>query len=125
MIPYHVATIYPKQYLFLQRSDSSFHWLKMNPSFDEGIETPCQGETLARAIQAAYKMWQADFFTLLNCGFRYSLPVRDQTGCSAFFWQMAKSYSTPNGHYFDEEAGHLCFVDFASTEALAIWRKIR
>lgn len=126
MIPYHIATIYPKQHLFLvKKNDCFFHWLKMNPTFDQGFDTPCNGETIARAIQAAYKIWQTDFFTLVNCGVRYSLPLRDQTGCNALFWQMAKSYATPNGHYFDEQAGHLCFVDFASEEALSIWRKIR
>lgn len=54
---------------------------------------------------------------------RYSLPVRDEVGTNAFFWQMAKSYASSNGHYFDEEAGHMCYVDFASEEALEIWRR--
>jgi hypothetical protein len=46
-------------------------------------------------------------------------------GCKAFFWEMAKSYASYNGRYLDEELGHLCYVDFASQEALSIWRKIR
>lgn len=39
--------------------------------------------------------------------------------------QMAQSYSASNGRYFDQDAGHLCFVDLASKEALEIWKKIR
>ena len=80
---------------------------------------------MAEAIYAAEKKWKADFFALLHCGFRYTLPIRDETGTNAHFHQMAKSYSSSNGRYFDEEVGHMCFVDFASDEALEFWRKIR
>lgn len=83
------------------------------------------GETPAKAISAAYKIWEKEYFRLLHCGFRYSLPTRDETGCNAFFWEMAKSYDSPNGSYFDERLGHPCYVDFASEEALSIWRNVR
>lgn len=77
------------------------------------------------AVEQARGRWKNDFFALLHCGFRYTLPTRDETGTNAHFRQMAQSYSAPNGHYFDEEVGHMCFVDFASQEALEVWRKIR
>lgn len=123
---YHVGSIFPRRYLFLMKLDSSlFQWFKVNSSFEREEEAIPSGETPAKAIFAAHKQWKNDHFRLLNCGFRYSLPVRDETGCNAFFWEMAKSYASPNGSYFDEELGHFCYVDFASQEALSIWRAIR
>lgn len=126
MIPFHIGCVYPKQYLFLKKlDDSTFQWFKVSSSFESEKGTPCMGETSSSAIKAAYKLWKDHYFRLLHCGFCYSLPERDEVGWNAFFWQMAKSYSSLNGHYFDEEVGHLCYVDFASQEALSIWRKIR
>jgi len=54
---------------------------------------------------------------MVNCGFRYTLPERDEHGYNALFHQMAASYATSNGVYFDEESGNNCFVNFASEEA--------
>lgn len=123
---YHVGSIFPRRYLFLMKLDSSlFQWFKVNSSFEREEEALPLEETPAKAIFAAHKQWKKDYFRLLNCGFRYSLPVRDETGCNAFFWEMAKSYASSNGSYFDEELGHFCYVDFASQEALSIWRAIR
>jgi len=126
MNPYHIGSIYPKQYLFLKKNDSSgFQWFKTTPTFDQEEATSCVAETPSLAIQAANKLWKEDFFRLLHCGFRYSLPERDEVGCNAFYWEMAKSYASFNGQYFDDDVGHLCYVDFASQEALAIWRKLQ
>lgn len=123
---YHVGFIFPRRYLFLKKLDSSlFQWFKTTPSLDEEEETPCLGKTPAEAIFSAYANWKDAYFRPLHCGFRYSLPERDEVGCKAFFWEMAKSYSSLNGRYFDEELGHFCYVDFASQEALSIWRKLR
>ncbi len=124
MNPYHVGTINPRQYLFLKKINPSlFQWFKTTSTFDQEEETPCSGKSPAEAIEAAHAKW--DSFRTLNCGFRYSLPERDEVGCNAFFWEMAKSYASFNGPYFDEELGHKCYVDFASQEALSIWRKLR
>lgn len=126
MNPYHVGKIFPSKYLFLKKMDSSlFQWFKLNHAFDKEEETSCVGKTAAEAIHAAYKLWKADHFSLVHCGFRYTLPERDQVGCKALFWEMVKSYTAFNGRFFHEEIGHLCYVDFASQEALSIWRKIR
>ncbi len=114
----HVARIYPKgrpKYLFLKKEDSKYCWEK----------TDCEGTTSVQAIRNAEKRWKDEFFQLVHCGFRYSLPTRDEVGVNANFMQMAQSYSASNGRYFDQDAGHLCFVDLASKEALEIWKKIR
>lgn len=100
--------------------DDTFVWRHM-----DGKEAGCSGSSLEEAILLAKRQWANDFFALLHCGFRYTLPVRDETGVNANFRQMVLSYSVANGRYFDEEVGHLCFVDFASQEALNLWKKIR
>lgn len=118
---YHVGLIYPHQHLFLKKIDPGhFQWFQITNVLNHESATDCIAKTAALAIQDAYKKWGNQFFRLLHCGFCYSLPERDEVGCNAFFWQMAKSYASSNGRYFDEERGHLCYVDFASQEALAL-----
>ncbi len=126
MIPLHVATIEPKQYLFLfQTAENCFQWFLTDPNFQKKRPLTDGAPTLPLAIRQGFKRWEGDFFSLLRCGFRYTLPVRDEVGCNALFHQMAESYSSSNGRYLDAELGHHCYVDFASDEALALWRKIR
>lgn len=115
----HVAAYYPKgrkEYLFLIQKDHATFWWK---------DTSIEAGTLKEAISCASMLFACDYFSLINCGFRYNLPIRDETGTPALFWQMAMSYACSNGHYFDESVGHMCYVDFASLEALDLWRKIK
>lgn len=113
----HVASYYPKgrkAYLFLYLTkEEEYQW--------EG--TSLLAPSLDEALSLARETYSRDYFSPLNCGFRYHLPIRDETGTPAFFWQMAQSYATSNGHYFDKSVGHMCYVDFASKEALELWRK--
>lgn len=126
MIPIHAAAIRQKEYLFLRKvQDNLFQWFLVTPSFQKEEETAFIAETLPLALSQGGKVWKEDSFRLLHCGFRYNLPDRDLVGVNALFWQMVKSYNSFNGHYFDEEVGHMCYVDFASQEALELWRKIR
>lgn len=127
-LPIHAARIKPARhplYLFLKEAEPGcLQWFQTNRSFDKEEATTCKAATIPLAIAAASRFWHHEAFHLLHCGFRYTLPERDEVGCNAFFWQMAKSYSVPNGRYFDPEVGHLCYVDLASQEALSIWRTI-
>lgn len=101
-------------YLFLRKQgDNHFVWY-------EEEETGIVGSTISEAIQNARRNWSAYSFRTVNCGFRYTLPERDEHGCNALFCQMAESYRSSNGVYFDEELGHNCFVSFASQEALSL-----
>jgi hypothetical protein len=126
MIPIHVALIQPKSYLFLRKRENGyFQWFQVNHSFDKEEETPVGGTSCVQAIAAGHKAWKESSFRPLHCGFCYTLPERDEVGMNALFCQMALSYNSPNGRYFDEQVGHFCYVDFASQEALEIWRKIR
>ncbi|NGX61078.1 MAG: hypothetical protein K940chlam9_00558 [Chlamydiae bacterium] len=112
-----------KSLLLEKEGESSYVWKKISLAGSRIEGTDCKGEKLTEAIENGYKTWEG--FSLLHCGFLYTLPARDEMGCNALFWQMAKSYSSSNGRYFDEEVGHLCYVDFASQEALSLWRTIR
>jgi hypothetical protein len=124
-IPIHVAVLSPKRYLFLKKNEEVFCWFHVNDHFEWKEKTPVHGPTIAQAIAEGYKVWERDSFRLVQCGFRYTLPERDEVGSNALFQQMVLSYTSFNGRYFDEEVGHICLVDFASQEALEIWRKIR
>lgn len=112
-------------YLFLRKIDSErYAWFKENKSGTEET-TAIEAHGIAEAIRLANFQWKNAYFTLLNCGFRYTLPERDEHGINALFCQMAASYSTSNGVYFEEELGHLCFVQAASIEARRLWKKLK
>lgn len=113
----HLARIYPKgrlKYIALRKEGKEFVW--------EG--STCCGKSHSEAIAAGRRHFKEVFFKLVSCGFRYSLPIRDETGTNALFSQMVKSYASPRGVYFDEDVGHPCLVKFASEEALSYWKKI-
>lgn len=111
-------------YLLL-RQIGTYHyaWFINNHDGNES-ETPVWGPTAEEAIRMAYKHWKIDNFRPVNCGFRYTLPERDEHGTNALFYQMVASYSSMNGMYFDEELGSHCIVHNASLEAREIWKKL-
>jgi hypothetical protein len=111
----------PIYLLLRQIQDYHFAWYKKLPTHEE--ETPIWGPTAEEAIRLAYKHWKIDNFRTLNCGYRYTLPERDEHGSPALFYQMIASYSSMNGIYFDEELGFNCIVHNASQEARLIWKK--
>lgn len=81
------------------------------------IETAIWGGIIGEAIAAARKAWKINNLSFLNCGFRYTLPERDEVGTNALFYQMVSSYSSALGVYFDEELGSNCIIQNASLEA--------
>lgn len=116
----HVAHFQPvkgkKTYLFLREiSKENYQWFEfLDP---EEKKTDIVGRTIPDAISNARKKWKHEYFKTLNCGFRYTLPERDEHGINALFHQMAASYASSNGIYFDEDVGNNCFINFASQEA--------
>ncbi|MFI5344525.1 MAG: hypothetical protein ACHQUC_09920 [Chlamydiales bacterium] len=114
----------PVYLLLRQLSDYHYAWFKKEKKGDE-IETPIWGPTIEEAIRLAHQHWKLDDFHTVNCGFRYTLPERDEHGANALFYQMVASYSSMNGIYFDEELGCNCIVYFASLEARKLWREWR
>lgn len=107
-------------YLFLRElAPSRYVW------FNKDQETPIWGPTTEEAMRLAFKQWKGDSFRPVNCGFRYTLPERDEHGSSALFYQMVASYSSMNGIYFDEEVGCNCIVHNASQEARSLWNSLK
>lgn len=112
------------KYLLLRMVDPArFVWYEYDNQ--RTSQTDVEGVTLEEALRCARKCWRNDAFRTINCGFRYTLPERDEHGCNALFHQMIASYSSANGIYFDEEVGNNCFINFASTEARDLWKKLK
>lgn len=99
-------------------------WFKENQPGVES-ETEIWGGTAEEAIREATKNWQLDEFQPVNCGFRYTLPERDEVGTNALFHQMASSYGSMNGVYFDDELSSNCIVQNASAEARLLWKRLQ
>ncbi len=122
----HVAEIQEqgKRYLFLRQLDPyRYVWFKeVGP--DE-IETAIWGANTEEAIYAARKAWKNELFRTLKCGFRYTLPERDEHGSNALFYQMAASYNSMNGVYFEDELGSNCIVHNASMEARNLLKRLQ
>ncbi|CRX38057.1 hypothetical protein [Estrella lausannensis] len=101
--------------LLRQLSPAEFRWFEDR----SGVETATDvsAKTKEEAIENARKVFKLASFRTLKCGFRYTLPERDEHGMNALFFQMKASLLSPNGIYFDEEMGHNCFVQNMSLEA--------
>lgn len=122
----HVAFIFVKGIgkvsLFLREvSQQHYVWFKAEKGSEE--KTPVNATTIEEAIRLAAFFWKDNSFKTLGCGFRYTLPERDEHGTNALFYQMASSYASMNGIYFDEELGNNCIVHNASLEAREFLKK--
>lgn len=124
----HVACIQTSNgfsYLLLRKIEPNrYVWFKEDRPGQETI-TSVEGSNSEEAIRLARQFWKQDFFRTLQCGFRYTLPERDEHGYNALFHQMGASYSSMNGVYFDEELGCNCIVHNASNEARNLWQKLQ
>ncbi len=120
----HIGRLQDGTYLLLRKeSPDSYRW--WNETETSEIDTGVTGKTIEEAIRRASSHWKNQAFRTVICGFRYTLPERDEHGINALFHQMVASYGTPTGAYQDEELGHTCHVQFASDEALRIWKKLK
>jgi hypothetical protein len=107
-----------KQWLFLRElSHDCYSWFT-----EDGKKTDVAAVSIDRAIRFAWEKWKDQGLHMLMCGFKYTLPERDEHGMNALYHEMVASYSTPNGIYFDGKAGFNCIVQNASLEALSFWR---
>ncbi|MEX1013153.1 MAG: hypothetical protein WD595_00655 [Waddliaceae bacterium] len=109
----------PPLYLFLREVDEKYAW------FNGDTQTDIVADTIGSAITLARRKWKFNHFRTLNCGFLYTLPERDEHGINALFHQMAASYKSPNGIYFDETLGHPVYVQNASQEALNLFKEMQ
>ena len=105
-------------------SDGRLYLRKVEPKlfkwFQDETDTGIQSDRVIEAIRLASEKWKS--FKLLNCGYIYTLPERDEHGNNALFSQMAKSLDSPNGIYFDEDLGHNCIVHQIPLESARLYR---
>lgn len=125
----HAGKIFDKEgiwrYLFLRRVDDvRYAWFEESPKGEE-VLTDVEANTPEEAIRLAIRQWKHLYYQNLNCGFRYTLPERDEHGINAYFHQMAASYASMNGIYYDEQLGNNCYVQNSSDEALQLWRRLK
>lgn len=93
----HVATDGKGKVIFLRKGpQGSFQWGEEGEEFD----------SLPKALEYAWK----ENFSLLLCGYKFTLPERDEHGTPALFEEMAKSLNSMTGVYFDEREGLNCIV---------------
>lgn len=112
-----------KRLLLRKKSERHFIWFEENENNEN--ETEIFADNIEDALGSAIRKWKNDQFTPLHCGFRYTLPERDEHGINALFHQMVASYSSTNGIYYDEELGNNCFVQNASIEARQLWHFLK
>lgn len=107
-------------YLILKKTGpETYQW------FENEEPTHVKGITPEEAIRLAKRYWTMDSFRFINCGFRFTLPERDEHGGNALFHQMNASYNAFNGIYYDEELGYSCIVKNASEEAKDLHKKFK
>lgn len=111
------------RYLFL-RELSPHHLVWFTESESGEKETNVSASTIEEALRMGHRHWKELGFRTLICGFRYTLPERDEHGMNALFYQLAASQNSPNGIYFDPELGHNCYVQNGSKEAIALLKKL-
>lgn len=125
----HIARIHTKgkwMYLYLRKKENKhFIWSEEQENKQDETDTSVFALSVEEAIRLASKQWKNQSLNLLHCGFRYTLPERDEHGINAFFHQMVASYNSSNGIYYDEELGNNCFVQNTSEEALSLWQQLK
>lgn len=124
----HIGRIQTKEnpvvYLFLRQSpEKRYTWFVEGPDGEQ--ETEISENSICEALIKAKENWKGQAFRTVICGFRYTLPERDEHGENALYYQMAASYASSNGIYLDEDLGHTCIVQNASLEARKLWERLR
>ncbi|WP_059359646.1 hypothetical protein [Parachlamydia acanthamoebae] len=115
----------PPQYLFLRKvEEHRYIWFEEKADGEEAT-TEVEAQNVPEALRLAKAAWKDDYFEFMHCGFRYTLPERDEHGLNALFNQMVASYSSSNGVYFEQELGHPCIVQNASIQARLLRKKLK
>lgn len=113
-----------RQYLLL-RELAPFHYAWFLDQGTKEDDTGVVAPTVSDAMLFARRHWKREAFRTVICGFRYTLPERDEHGSNALLHQMIASYSTSGKVYFDEELGSNCVVFHASDEAISLWQRLQ
>lgn len=125
----HVAHLYLKNqspsYVFLRQIEPYRYIWFTEVLVGMENETHLWGGTAEEAILIAYQNWKLQGIRMVHCGYRYTLPERDEVGTNALFHQMAASYTSMSGIYFDEDMGSNCIVQLASLEARDLLKRLQ
>lgn len=113
-----------KRYLFLREVEPHHYIWFLEEEPGKEMDTGVSAASIEFALQLARKTWKMDNFRTVICGFRYTLPERDEHGANALFHEMAASYASSNGVYFDHDLGHNCVVYHASKEARQLLHRL-
>lgn len=123
----HIATISTERgrtELFLRQVDPKiYRWYRLDRTGNE-IETAVASDTIEDSIRQAGVHWKLEHFSPMLCGYRFTLPERDEHGNNALFYQMASALQTMNGIYFDEELGHFCVIKQIPLVAKEYWKQL-
>lgn len=109
--------------LLRETSDHGYAWFSETPDQTE-MATDVTAENPEEAIRLAVNRWGKQSFRTVRCGYRFTLPERDEIGSNALLHHMIASYTIANGVYFDPELGHQCIVKETSQEALDLWKRL-
>ena len=111
--------------LLLRRTpDQGYTWFEEGATKQEQV-TSITSASAEEALRLAHRHWKNHSFRTIRCGYRFTLPERDEIGSNALFHQMVASYSMMNGIYFDEELGHQCIIKEISQEAHDLWKTLQ
>lgn len=126
--PIHVATIShclgdARLLVLRQLEPSKYVWFLREGGGEE--ETEVHAKDPLEAIRLARRHWKNESFTPLRCGYRFTLPERDEHGNNALFHQMVKSLNSLTGIYFDEELGHNCVVHQIPSNARRLYQELK
>ena len=112
----HVAQS-DKGWMFLQEtSPGHYQW------FQGDEPTEIQAPSIQEAIRLGWKAFASQNFEPLLCGYKYTLPERDEHGAPTLFSDMVQSLNTPTGQYFDPASGHNYIVQNIPTRARELYK---
>ena len=108
--------------LFLREVDRKYHWFLEKRGEEE--KTALGADKMEEAIQLAYREWGRLEFRFLGCGYRFTLPERDEHGDPASFYQMVKALQSSSYTYMDEDLGHLCVIKQIPSFARELYHRL-
>lgn len=119
-------------YLFLRKTDSErYLWQLAKPQDTDSEPTEQEfpiviADSVEEAIRLARREWNdpTSYWQNLECGFRFTLPERDEIGTPALFHQMVLSHKSSNGVYLDDELGCSCIVRDSPSQTLLLWKQL-
>lgn len=130
MIDWNISTIIhigylqqgrQRQYLFLRKTENGLY--RWEAAEAESLPLII-ADSAEEAIRLAVRQWRSPPWESLACGFRFTLPERDEVGTPALFHQMVRAYRSGGGVYLDDELGCSCIVHDAPSDTLALWRAL-